>query len=74
MIWWNVAKWAAIGAAILFIVQMIRNDGAQSVKNKIERQNNEAAQNADIARLDFDDCVGNDKLWNFASGRCEWAP
>lgn len=72
--WWSVAKWVAIGVAILLVVKVIRDDGAQSVTNKIERQNNEASQNADIARLGYDDCIGDDKLWNFAAGKCERAP
>jgi len=68
--WWSVAKWVAIGVAILFVVQMIRNDGAQSVTNSIERQNNEAAQNADVARLGYDDCLDAGRVWNFGSGKC----
>ena len=71
--WWSVAKWVAAGAAILIIYQLIRGDIETSVRNKIERQDNEAAQNADIARLGFDDCVGDDKLWNFGAGKCERA-
>jgi len=69
--WWPVVKWVALGAAVIFIIHLIRADGAQSVKNSIERQNNEAAQNADFTRLDFDGCVGDDKLWNFGAGKCE---
>lgn len=71
--WWSAAKWVAIGAAVLFFIQMIRDDGAQSVKNEIERQNNEAAQDADTARLGFDDCNPPDRVWNFGAGKCERA-
>jgi len=72
--WWSVAKWVAIGAAVIFAVQMIRNDGAQSVKNSIERQNNEAAQDADIARLGYDACIDAGGVWNFGTGKCRRAP
>ena len=72
--WWQVAKWVAVGVAIIFVIQMIRNDGAQSVKNSIERQNNEAAQDADIARLGYDDCVRADGVWDFGSGKCRRSP
>lgn len=72
--WWSIAKWVAIGVAVLFVIQMIRNDGAQSLKNKIERQNNEAAQNADTAKLSFDDCTGPGRVWDFGHGKCRRAP
>ena len=68
--WWSVAKWVAIGAAILFIIHLIRADGAQSVLNDIERQNNEAAHKSDTARLGYDDCVDAGRLWNFSAGEC----
>lgn len=72
--WWTVAKWVAVGAAILFILHLIRADGAQSVRNEIERQNNEAAQDADTAKLSFDDCVGPGRMWDFGAGKCRRAP
>lgn len=74
MSWFSVAKWVALGVAILFVIQMIRNDGAQSVKNKIERQNNEAAQKSDTARLGYDDCLDAGRVWNFSAGECQRAP
>lgn len=74
MIWSAVAKYVAIGAAILFIIQMIRTDGAQSLQNKIERQNNDASENAEIARLGYDDCIDAGRVWNFGTGRCERTP
>ena len=72
--WWSVAKWVAIGVAVIFVIQMIRNDGAQSVKNSIERQNNEAAQDADIARLGYDDCADAGRVWDFGTGKCRRSP
>ena len=74
MMWWTVARWVAAGLVVIFIIQMIRDDGARSVRNEIERQNNEAAQNADTAKLSFDDCNPPGRLWNFAAGKCERAP
>ena len=72
--WWQVAKWVAIGVAVIFVIQMIRNDGAQSLQNSIERQNNEAAQDADIARLGYDACLDADGVWDFGSGKCRRSP
>ncbi len=72
--WWSVAKWVAIGLAVLLLVKVIRDDGAQSVTNTIERQNNEAAQRSDTARLDYDGCLDADRLWDFGSGECGGAP
>jgi len=68
--WWPVAKWVAVGAAVIFIVQMLRDDGAQSLKNKMERQDNEAAHNADTARLDYDGCSDAGLVWDFGAGKC----
>lgn len=70
MNWLSVAKWVAIGVAILLVVKVIRDDGAQSVKNSIERQNNAAAQKSDTARLGYDDCLDAGRVWNFGAGEC----
>jgi len=70
MNWLSVAKWVGIGVAILLVIKVIRDDGAESVKNSIERQNNEAAQKSDTARLDYDGCLDAGRVWAFESGEC----
>lgn len=66
--WPKIAPGALVLAALAWAVVEIRQDGAQSFKNTIERQNNEAAGSADAHKLNFDNCpVG---MWDFGSGRC----
>jgi uncharacterized membrane protein YjfL (UPF0719 family) len=74
MNWRPVAKWVAIGLAIILVVKMIRDDGAQSVTNTIERQNNAAAQKSDTDRLGYDACVDAGGLWDFGAGKCRRSP
>lgn len=66
--WPKIALGALVLAALAWAVIEIRQDGAQSFKNTIERQNNEAAGNADDARSEFDRCpVG---MWDYGASRC----
>jgi hypothetical protein len=58
-------------AAITWVVLEIREDGAQSVKTAIERQNNEAASRAHSKRTDYDSCLVDGGLWNFGAGECD---
>ncbi|POH31752.1 MULTISPECIES: hypothetical protein [Sinorhizobium] len=58
-------------AALFWAVLEIRENGAQAVRNSIERQNNEAANSADAKRLDYDACSHSGGLWNFGAGKCE---
>ena len=58
-------------AALSWAVLEIRENGAQTVRNSIERQNNEAADSADAKRFDYDACSVSGGLWNFGAGKCE---
>jgi hypothetical protein len=60
-------------AALAWAVIEIREDGAQSVKNSIERQNNEAAGQSDTARSSYDRCLDGGGLWNFGAQQCDRA-
>lgn len=57
--------------AMLALVHLIRKDGADSVRDTIERQNNAAGDAADDARGAYDRCP--DGLWDFGAGRCKGA-
>lgn len=70
--WPKIALGALILAALAWAVIEIRQDGAQSFKNSIERQNNEAAGQSDTARSNYDRCLDGGGLWNFGAGRCDW--
>jgi hypothetical protein len=65
---------ALVLAAVAWAVLQIREDGAQSTKNAIERQNNEAANRADTKRTDYDICLSSGGLWNFGAGECDGPP
>ncbi|KSV75456.1 hypothetical protein N183_22120 [Sinorhizobium sp. Sb3] len=57
-------------AGIVWLVHEIRADGARSIANAIERQNNDAHSRAREKRLDYDSCLDAGGLWNFATGQC----
>lgn len=68
--WPKIALGALILAALAWAVIEIRQDGAQSVRNSIERQNNEAAGQSDTARSNYDRCLDGGRVWDFGAGRC----
>lgn len=57
-------------AGITWLVQEIREDGARSIANTIERQNNDAQSRAREKRLDYDSCLDAGRLWDFTSSQC----
>lgn len=57
-------------AAITWTILEIREDGARSITNALERQNNAAAHSAGDARSDYDTCP--DGLWDFGASKCRW--
>lgn len=68
--WLSLARWIGIIAAFAFLYWMIFDQGADSVRNAIERQNNEAARNADDRRLNYDQCIDAGRVWDFGAGQC----
>jgi hypothetical protein len=68
--WAKILGGVLMLAAVAWVAFQIREDGAQSVKQAIERQNNEAASQADTGRSDFDRCLDGGGLWDFAAGKC----
>jgi hypothetical protein len=69
--WGRLLGGTLVLAALCWVVLQIREDGAQAVRNSIERQNNEAANSADAKRLDYDACSASGGLWNFGAGKCQ---
>ena len=67
---------ALIGAlaALIYVVWSLVDLGGDRERNRVERQNNEAANEADTHRLDYDACVDGGFVWDFAAGECERAP
>lgn len=61
-------------AGILWLVAEIREDGAQSVTTKIERQNNASGDAASNARSDFDLCLDRGGVWDYGAGKCRRSP
>lgn len=69
--WPRIIIGGLVLAGLIWIVAEIREDGAQSVTTKIERQNNEAASHAHSKRTDYDSCLDAGGLWNFGAGECD---
>ncbi|WP_245278342.1 hypothetical protein [Ensifer aridi] len=69
--WTKILGGVLVLAAITWAVLEIREDGAQSAKTAIERQNNEAANRAHSKRTDYDSCLAAGGLWNFGAGECD---
>lgn len=57
-------------AAIIWAVHEIRADGARSVIQAIERQNDDATNRAQEKRLDYDTCIDAGRLWDFGTEKC----
>ncbi len=71
-----IAPWHLLLAGILaiagvtWLVHEIREDGARSLANAIERQNNDAENSAHEKRLEYDSCLDAGGLWDFSTGQC----
>ncbi|MBN9155815.1 hypothetical protein [Microbacterium sp.] len=69
--WSKIIVGTALVAAAIWLFVDIRDQGAESVRTSIERQNNEAGNTADGARSAYDRCLDGGGLWNFGAGRCD---
>ena len=69
--WPKIALGVAIVGALIWLYAEIRDQGAESVRNSIERQNNDARNAADNGRSAYDRCLDGGGLWNFGAGRCD---
>jgi hypothetical protein len=59
--------------ALGLLVTWIWQDGADDARRAVERQNNEAVSNADLAGLSRRECVDAGGVFDFATGRCRRA-
>lgn len=55
--WPKILGGVLVLAAITWVIVEIREDGARSIKDEIERQNNDAASQSDADRSDHDRCL-----------------
>ncbi|MDW9792149.1 hypothetical protein GOB42_15290 [Sinorhizobium meliloti] len=55
--WPKILGGVLVLAAITWVIVEIREDGARSIKDAIERQNNDAASQSDADRSDYDRCL-----------------
>lgn len=64
----------AVIIALVVVATGIWQDGADSVRTAVERQNNASGDQSDSARSDFDLCVDGGGVWNYRAGKCARAP
>lgn len=69
--WPKIVIGAAVAAALIWLYADIRADGARDIATKFERQNNDARNAADDARIAYDRCLDAGGLWNFGASRCD---
>lgn len=69
-LWPKIIGGVLVLAALTWAVLQIREDGAESVKQAIERQNYEAASQSDARRGDYDRCLDGGGVWDFGAGKC----
>lgn len=70
MDWLKIGLIAAGAAALIWLYVGIRDQGADAVRNAVERQNNAAGSTADDARSAYDRCLDSGGVWDFGAGRC----
>jgi uncharacterized membrane protein YjfL (UPF0719 family) len=70
----SIITWAAIALVVSGAVwggyELIKNRGADEVRDQIERQNNEAGNKGSEARLSRAECVAAGGLYDFRTGHC----
>lgn len=69
--WTKIAVGVALAGALIWLYAEIRDQGAEGVRNSIERQNNDARNAADDDRSAYDRCLDGGGLWNFGARRCD---
>lgn len=60
----------AIIVALSLVALWIYRAGGEGVTNAVERRNNDAANQSDRARSDYDRCLDGGGVWNSAAGKC----
>lgn len=65
--------YAALGFLALYVIWSLVDFGGDRTRNAIERQNHEAGNAADDARLDRHRCVDAGGVYHFDTGKCAGA-
>ncbi len=68
--WPRIIAGGLVLAGIVWLVAEIREDGAQSVITKIERQNDASGDAASNARSNFDLCLDRGGVWDYGARKC----
>lgn len=69
-LWLKLVGGALVIVGVAWLVNLIRADGARDFQSGIERQNNDAAIQADGAVLDYDRCRDAGRVFDFRTGKC----
>ncbi|RUZ76911.1 hypothetical protein EN943_15635 [Mesorhizobium sp. M7A.F.Ca.US.006.01.1.1] len=73
VIGWAVIALVASGAA-LGVYEFVKHKGADEVRAKIEKDNQDAIRKGIDASRNFDDCNSAGGLWDFRRERCSSPP
>jgi hypothetical protein len=69
-----VLAWAAVALAVSGAVftgyEIIKHQGADEVRAKIEKENTDAIKKGIDARMSFDDCLSAGGVYDFRRQRC----
>lgn len=71
--WPKILAAAALGFLAIYVAWSLVDLGGDRVRNAIERQNNEAGNAADEARLSLRQCNDAGGLYDFETGECTGA-
>lgn len=55
---------------VVWVAAEIKHAGRMAERERIERENDDAGDNADRARGDYDECIANGGVFNFATRKC----
>jgi hypothetical protein len=71
----GIAAWAAIAliasGAALGVYELIKHKGADELRAKIEKENQDAVHKGIDARMSVDDCIDAGGVFDFRRQRCD---
>ncbi|QWY83533.1 hypothetical protein [Rhizobium phage RHph_X2_28B] len=71
--WLKVGMVAAGVAAILYAAHLIREEGAEDERAKIQKENQDAGNNAEKRRSKLHMCIESGGMYDFYTGKCSGA-
>ncbi|MBZ9719088.1 hypothetical protein LB519_14665 [Mesorhizobium sp. AD1-1] len=73
----SIIAWAAIAVALsgaaLGVYELIKHQGADEVRAKIEKENTDAIHKGIDARMSLDECIDAGGVYDFGRQRCNAA-